>query len=206
MIKCNLNVCGTITTSASVKTNNSDESFLSFPVKLSISARDGEKKELILSVTCSGNKSKALEYSAGRRVKMCGVMYIRKKDGRIWYNFNADKLEVVGSKEEDFIDGTMEFRGKVSKKGVALRKDQKGNDYKTFSAFSSDKNGDKSEFIWVSFLYFNPKEKEDFLQANTYIQCEGNLQLGIYKDEISIDCLVSQVGLWILDNKNTSSE
>ena len=78
----------------------------------------------------------------------------------------------------------------------------KNNDtYKAFSAFSTDKDGDKAEFTWIRFLYFNPKDDEDFLKADAYIEAKGDLQLGVFKDEISMDCRISEVKPWVLEKK-----
>ena len=148
-----------------------------------------------------GDKSKASVFAAGRRININGTLTIRKKGGKTYFNLRADSAELANSKSDNLIEGTMEFRGKIGKKGVEEKTDQKGKPFKAFSAFSSDKDGDNVEFTWVRFLYFNPKDGEDFLQANTYVEAKGDLQLGVYKDEISIDCRVSEVAPWVLEQK-----
>ena len=92
----------------------------------------------------------------------------------------------------------MNFRGKISKKGVEAKIDKHGTSFKAFSAFSTDKDGDNVEFTWVRFLCFNLND-EDFLKANVYIEAKGDLQLGVYKDEISLDCLLREVSPWKID-------
>lgn len=202
MIKCDLkNVCAVISRAASVKSGKDGNSFLSFSVKLPVEGRDGSKKDLELSVSVDGDKSNTSVYSAGRRVSLTGVMTVRKKDGKVYYNFRADRASIVNSKDSDIIEGMMEFRGKIGKKGVDVKTDKKGDVYKAFSAFSTDKDGDKAEFTWVRFLYFSPKDGEDFLQADSYVEVKGDLQLGVFKDEISLDCRVSEVAPWVLDKK-----
>ena len=201
MIKCNLTVCAAISRAASVKNGKEGNTFLSFNVKVPVEGRDGSKKELEMSVSLDGDKSKASVFSAGRRVNLSGVLTIRKKGGKVYYNFRADSAELANSKSESSIEGTMEFRGKIGKKGVEEKTDKNGDVYKAFSAFSTDKDGDKAEFTWVRFLYFNPKDDEDFLQANTYVEVKGDLQLGVFKDDISIDCRVSEVTPWVLEQK-----
>lgn len=201
MIKCDLNVCAAINRAAAVKQGKDGNSFLSFGIKIPVEGRDGAKKDLDVSVSLDGDKSKASVFAVGRRVKLSGVMTVRKRDGKTWFNLRADSAELANSKDGDLIEGTMEFRGKIGKKGVEENKDKKENLYKAFSAFSTDKDGDKAEFTWVRFLYFNPKEGEDFLQANAYIEAKGDLQLGVFKDEVSLDCRVSEVSQWILNQQ-----
>lgn len=200
MIKCNVSACAAINRAASVK-NVKDNSFLTFGIKVPVEGRDGSKKDLEISVSVDGDKSKASVYAVGRRLNISGTMTVRKKGGKTYFNLRADSAELANSKSENFIEGTMEFRGKIGKKGVEVKTDKKEKTYKVFSAFSSDKDGDNVEFTWVRFLYFNPKDGEDFLQANTYVECKGDLQLGVYKDEISLDCRVSEVAPWELEKK-----
>lgn len=201
MIKCDLSLCAVITRAASVKTGKDNNPFLSFSVKCPIEGRDNAKKDLEISVSVDGDKSKSSIFAAGRRVKLSGSMSVRKRDGKVYYNLRAESAELANSKDEDKIEGTMEFRGKIGKRGVEEKLDKKDNTYKVFSAFSTDKEGDKAEFTWVRFLYFNPKEGEDFLQANTYVEVTGDLQLGVFKDDISIDCRVSEVKPWVLNQQ-----
>lgn len=200
MIKCNVSICAVISRAASVK-NGKDSSFLTFGIKVPVEGRDGLKKDLEVSVSLDGDKSKASVFVVGRRVNLSGTLMVRKKDSKTYFNLRADSAELANSKSANLIEGTMEFRGKIGKKGVEEKTDKHKKAYKAFSAFSSDKDGDKVEFTWVRFLYFNPKEGEDFLQANTYVEVQGELQLGVYKDEISIDCRVSDVAPWELNQK-----
>ncbi len=201
MIKCNLTICATVSRAASVKNGKDGNTFLTFSVTIPVEGRDGSRKDLEISVSMDGDKSKASVFSKGRRVNLTGTLTVRKKGGKTYFNFRADTAELANSKSENVIEGTMEFRGKIGKKGVEEKSDKNGAAYKAFSAFSSDKDGDKVEFQWVRFLYFNPKDGEDFLQANTYIEVKGDLQLGVYKDDISIDCRVSEVAPWVLERK-----
>lgn len=201
MIKCNVSICAVISRAASVKVGKDNNSFLTFSVKLPLEGRDGSKKDLEVSVSLDGDKSKASVFSAGRCVKADGVLHIRKKGGKTYFNLRAGNVELANSKSESLIEGTMEFRGKTGKKAVEEKSDKKGNPYKVFSAFSSDKDGENMEYTWVRFLYFNPKEGEDFLQPSTYVTVKGDLQLSVYKDEVSLDCRVSEVSRWELEKK-----
>lgn len=201
MIKCNVNICAVISRAASVVNGKDNGSFLSFVVKLPVTGRDGSTKDMEISVSLDGDKSKASVFANGRRVNLTGVLSVRRKAGKLYFNYRADHVELANSQDGDRIEGEMEFRGKISKKGVEEKKDKKGDTFKVFSAFSTDKDGDNVEFTWVRFLYFNPQGGEEFLSANSYVDVVGDLQLGVFKDEISLDCRVSEVKPWVLEKK-----
>ena len=147
MIKCNVSACAAINRAASVK-NVKDNSFLTFGITIPVEGRDGSKKDLEVSVSVDGDKSKASVYAVGRRLNISGTMTVRKKGGKTYFNLRADSAELANSKSENFIEGTMEFRGKIGKKGVEVKTDKKEKTYKAFSAFSSDKDGDNVEFLY----------------------------------------------------------
>ena len=92
----------------------------------------------------------------------------------------------------------MEFRGKVSKKGIKELKDKEGKDFQSFAAFSSDKEGENREFTWVSFVNFSPIH-EDYFAAEKYVEVHGDLQLGIFKGELQIECKVKSIAAWDLN-------
>ena len=199
MIKCNVSCCAVVTRSASLKEGKNGEKFIAFSVKYPVTGRDGEKKDLEISVSMDGGKTAAASITTGRRVNIVGTMYVKKRDGKMYFNIRAtDGIDFAKSTDADRMEGTLEFRGKVGKKGVEIKKDKNDKDFKTFSAFSSDKNGDKVDFTWVRFLYFNPKGGEDFLKESAYIEAKGELQLGVYKDDITLDCRMSEVKPWEL--------
>ena len=198
MIKCEVSVCAAISRNASVKKDKDDNSFVSFGVKVPVVGRNKEKLNLDISVTTDGGKEIAAIYTTGRRVEIEGMMTIRKKDGKLYLNLRTtnEDLKLGKSTYGDKLEGTLMFRGKIGKNGVDSREDKYGHVYKTFSAFSLDKNGDKNDFTWVRFLYFDPKEGEDFLQAGSYIEGKGELQVGVYKNELSLDCRLQEVSHW----------
>ena len=202
MIRCELTACAVITRSASVKAGKDDTQFVAFGITVPVVGRNGEKKNLEVGVTVDGGKDVAAVYTNGRRVNILGILNIVKRNGKVFFNLRADGgVELTKSTDPDKFEGKMEFKGKIGKKGVDEKKDKKDNVFKSFSAFSSDRDGDKTEFTWVRFLYFNPKEGEDFLQPNAYIQAKGELQLGVFKDEISLDCRLEEVSSWELKKK-----
>lgn len=203
MIKCQVCVCGAISRGASVKKDKEDNPFVSFGVKYPVIGRDKEVLDLDISVTTDGGKDLVSVYTTGRRVEINGVLIIRKKDGRIYLNLRADEggIKLAKTTAGDKFEGTIEFKGKIGKNGVDEKPDKRGNTFKSFSAFSSDRNGDKTDFTWVRFLYFNPKDGENFLQANAYVECHGDLRLGVYKGALSLDCLLKDVAVWELNKQ-----
>lgn len=201
MIKCNVNVCAVIYRSAEPKQNGGDE-FFTFGIRVPVTGRNGEKKDLEISVSNDGGKGKAALYTQGKRVAIKGVMMLRKKNGRTYYNLRSEgDAELTNSKAEDRIEGTMEFRGKTGKDDIEIKNDKNGNPYKSFSAFSRDKEGENAEFTWVNFMYFNPKEGEDFIAPGKYISVKGDLQLNVYKEEVRLSCRVSEIAPWEMESK-----
>lgn len=201
MIKCEVNVCAVITRNASVMSMDGKEFFV-FGIKIPVKDRKGDVKDLEISVSNDGGKGKAAMFTTGRRVAIKGVLSLRKKGDKLFWNLRSEgDVELTKTTAEDNIEGKMEFVGKVGKNGVSMKSDKNGKNYKTFSAFSTDKDGDKADFTWVSFMYFEPKEDESFLAANKYVHIKGTLQLGVYKDEVSLQCLVNEVSEYVFPEK-----
>ena len=200
MIKSNLKVCATINRAASVKKDKKGASYLSYGVQLPISGKHGETQNLVINVMMAPSKGNASDLIVGRRVKLEGEMTIHKHGGKLCCYLRPESLELADG-ASDSIEGTLEFRGKLGKKDVELKEDKNGNIYMVFGAFSTDKTKDKPEFTWVSFLYFDPKDGEDFLKPGNYIDAKGTLQLGVFNDAITLDCVVSEVKPWILNKQ-----
>ena len=200
MIKSNLKVCATINRAASVKKDKKGASYLSYGVQLPVSGKHGETQNLVINVMMAPSKGSVSDLTVGRRVALEGEMAIHKHGGKLSCYLRPERVELVEN-GSDSIEGTLEFRGKLGKKEVELKEDKNGNIYMVFSAFSTDKTKDKPEFTWVSFLYFDPKDGEDFLKPGTYIDAKGTLQLGVYHDAVTLDCLVDEVKPWILNKQ-----
>ena len=200
MIKSNLKVCATINRAASVKKDKKGASYLSYGVQLPVSGKNGESQTLVINVMMAPSKGSVSDLTVGRRVALEGEMAIHKHGGKLSCYLRPERVELVEN-GPDSIEGTLEFRGKLGKKDVELKEDKNGNIYMVFSAFSTDKTKDKPEFTWVSFLYFDPKDCEDFLKPGTYIDVKGTLQLGVYHDAVTLDCLVDEVKPWILNKQ-----
>ena len=200
MIKSNLKVCATINRAASVKKDKKGASYLSYGVQQPVSGKNGESQPLVINVMMAPSKGSVSDLTVGRQVALEGEMTIHKHGGKLCCYLRPERVELVEN-GSDSIEGTLEFRGKLGKKDVELKEDKNGNIYMVFSAFSTDKTKDKPEFTWVSFLYFDPKDGEDFLKPGTYIDAKGTLQLGVYHDAVTLDCLVDEVKPWILNKQ-----
>lgn len=199
MIKCNVTTCGVITSSAEEKTSKEGEKFISFSMMVPFEGKDGTVKEQYISVSAPGNAQSAANYSAGRRVTVSGVLYIRKHDNSTYLNLRTDtNIEINESTTPDRLVGSMEFRGKISKKGIKDFNSKKGKPMQSFSAFSSDKNGENYEFTWVSFINLSPIH-EAYLAADKYVEVHGDLQLDVFKGELQLECKVNSVAPWELN-------
>ena len=194
MIKCEVSVCGTISRSASLRKSKDNEEFIAFVVTVPVVSKTGEKSDMSINVTVDGKKSQLSFYTTGRVVSLNGTMYVRKKDGKTYYNLRSSgEVELVKSTSQQKIEGTMFFSGRIGKKGIDERMDKKGNTYKRFSAFQGEKDGEKIEFTWVNFFYFHPKEGEGFLAPDNKIEVSGDILFNVYKGNVSLDCRVNEV-------------
>ena len=207
MIQCNVTVCGRIVSSAEERTSKDGHPFMAFAIVVPIQGRDQSVKELHINVAAASDPARVGEYTTGRRVTVGGPMFCRKKDDVIYYNLRAEKpIEINETTIPDCIEGTMLFRGKISKRGVEDKKSKKGNDFQTFSAFSSDKDGEKREFTWVEFANFSPIHA-DYLKAEAYVEVTGDLQLDVYKNNLQLRCIVKKAAPWIFStNGNTAPQ
>jgi hypothetical protein len=200
MIKCDLILCAVISKSASVKDAKDGGSFITFGVRYPVIGRKDGMKDMEISVSTDGSKSDLPFYALGRRVTIKGTLTIKKRDGKCYYNLRTTEgVKLAKSTDADALEGTMEFRGKIGKKGVLVQQDKNGKEYKIFSAFSVDKANDKSEFTWCRFLYFEPKDGEDLFAADKFVTVHGDLQLDVYNNEITLSCRVSDVEPWVME-------
>lgn len=207
MIKCNVTVCGNIVSSAEEKTTSEGNKFMSYALVLGVAGRDNSVKELHINVSAPLNYETKSNYSTGRRVTVNGTLYVRKHEGVQYFNLRTDtEAEFNESTVPDRMEGNMDFKGKISKKGIESRRSKKGNEIQTFSAFSSDKNGENREFTWVNFLSFTTV-KTDFCDAEKYVEIQGDLKLNVYQSKLQLECIVKSVAPWDISGKNdTESE
>lgn len=202
MIKCNVTVCGNISRSAEEKTSHEGNKFISFPIVIHLQGKDLTVKELYITIAAPGDQTTAAQFSTGRKIKASGILYVRKHDGTTYFNLRTDSvIEICESSVLDCLTGNMEFRGKISKDGVKEMKSKKGKEFQSFSAFSSDIDGDKREFTWVNFFNLTPIHA-DYFAAGKYVEIHGELQPDVYKNELSLGCKVSSVSPWELNSPN----
>lgn len=201
MIKGEVTVVATIARNAVEKKNNDGNTFLSFPLELTVKGRDNTSARLIINVSCDGDKGSASVYTEGRKVEVLGNLNVIKKNGTTYYNLRADGgIELKKSTEKESITGTLIFKGKLGKKPIDTHTDKHGKLYETFSGFSTDKFEENREYTWVRFLNFAPAANSPVRPEN-YVEINGDLQFSCYKETISIDCRVSEVKQMELSNK-----
>lgn len=192
MIKCNVSLCGTISRNAMMK-NGKNGQYVNFLVKVPLKGNDGQELALDVSVSIDADKSAAAVYVAGRKVAIEGTLTFRKVGEVVYVNLKADrdKVQLAASNAPEKIEGTMTFTGKTGSKPAAPHTDKNGNQFVTFSAFSSDRNKNGGfEYLWVHFLNFNPCDL-NIVAPKSLIQVEGEMQLGVYKGRMDIGCRVN---------------
>lgn len=92
---------------------------------------------------------------------------------------------------DDSVKGDIEFRGSLGNK-IECKNDKKGNPFLTFSAFSTEKNGEDFAFTWVRFMQFGETQK-DWMVPKAGVEAKGELQLGVFNDRVDITCRVSEL-------------
>ena len=70
MIKGEVTVVGTIAHNAVEKKSNEGNTFLSFPLELTVKGRDNTSAKLTFNVSCDGDKNTASIYTQGRKVEV----------------------------------------------------------------------------------------------------------------------------------------
>lgn len=192
MIKCNVTICGTISRAAQMRTNKEGKSFLSFGVNVVIPAKSGINKTVEISVAKDGGTNDELsQYVVGSRVEVVGVLTFHKKGESLYFNMSATGINNFDAPAEDSVKGDIEFRGSLGNR-IECKNDKKGNPFLTFSAFSTEKNGENFAFTWVRFMQFGETQK-DWMVPKAGVEAKGELQLGVFNDRIDITCRVSEV-------------
>jgi hypothetical protein len=195
MIQCIINACGEICQPALEKTNKDGKKFLSFTVKIPISGRSGSISDLFLSVSVDGDYSQIGKYTLGRKVSFKGKMIPRKYKGLIYYNVHSEGDILTADPEcSPFITGTMDFKGKIGKKVQDLT-DKKGRSFQSFSAFSSNKTGQETEYIWIHFMNFHLKENNK-VSPEQSVAISGDFHFNVYKDVINLECIIQDISQW----------
>ena len=191
MIKCNVTVCGIVAGSAAMRTSKEGKPFLAVPVKVAVPAKSGIGKTIEISVRKDSTEADVADYRAGARIGVTGVLTLKQRGDRLYFNLSASEVDFSPETGEDSVTGEMEFRGKVGKR-IDERTDRKGNPYLQFSAHSTEKVGESFESIWVRFFRFDA-EHEAWLQPGCRVQVKGELNLSAYNGNLNIACKVAEM-------------
>ena len=71
--------------------------------------------------------------------------------------------------------------------------------FRHFDAYSAEKVGeDQYSYIWVHFVDFGDDQRV-WLMPKTRIKAEGELELQVFKDRVSINCRVEDLSKWVKD-------
>ena len=202
MIKCNVTVCGIVAQQAAMRTSKEGKPFLAVPVKVVVPARSGSGKTIEISVRKDSTEADVADYRAGARIGVTGVLTLKQRGDRLYFNLSASEVDFSPETGEDSVTGEMEFRGKVGKR-IDERTDRKGNPYLQFSAHSTEKVGDSFESIWVRFIRFDAG-RETWLQPGCRVQVKGEMSLSAYDSSLNISCKVAELSEAVKPEYNTN--
>lgn len=202
MIKCNVTVCGTIGRNASARTNKEGNSFLSFPLRVTIPDRDGQNEVIEISVSKDGSQEEASGYRNGSHVEITGTLFLKRRGDKLYFNLFADRIDPVASDTADFLKGDMAFRGKVGK-NIEERKDRNDKPYTMFSAFSIKKVDENFEYQWVRFFCFD-RQREEWLQPGVKVEAKGELPVSVHNGKPDISCRVEELMQYVPESDNSN--
>ena len=195
MIKCNVTVCGTVCRQAQMRANKEGKQFISFGISVVVQAKTGINKTVEISVAKDGdNQAELVNYPVGSRIEVAGVLQFHKKGDALYLNLSASGVNTFNAGSQDAITGTIEFRGTIGKQ-VDVKTDKKGKPYTLFSAYSSEKDGDKYAYTRIRFMQFDTT-KAEWVQATAGINAKGDLQVGAYNDRLDLTCRVTELTPW----------
>jgi len=195
MIKCNVTVCGTVSKTASCRTNKEGKPFVSFAMNVVIPAKNGINKTIEVSVIKDGTLTEVGCCNVGSRIEVTGVLTPRKRGNAMYFNLSANSINGNPAEDKDSIKGEMEFRGKTGK-NIEEKQDKNGMPFCQFSAFSAEKVQDGFEYIWVSFFLFDSK-REAWLQPGVKANIKGTLSLSVFNDKLDFSCRVSEISEYV---------
>ena len=202
MIRCNVNVVGTVTRPVEIKTVKGGNSFFTFAMSVNLKDRQLSKK-VDISVASNGDDDVVLDLSSGDRVEVVGIMTFKRLGDKTYLNLSAEKIRKKIN-EDDSVKGRIQFRGTVGSKGIIEHEGKNGR-FRTFDAFSSERiDKQQYSFIWVRFLDFMD-ECPDWLGPRVGINVEGKLDLQLYNDSISITCRTESISHWLKESVNNDS-
>lgn len=202
MIKCNVTVCGIVAESAAVRTNKEGKPFLAVPVTVVVPEKSGSGKTIEISVRKDGSEAEVAEYRVGGRIEVTGILTLKKRGDRLYFNMSANEINFSPESDKDIITGEMDFRGKVGK-DIGQHTDRKGNPYIRFSAHSTEKVGESFESIWVRFFRFDIR-REEWLQPGCRVQVRGELNISVYEDRINLACKIEEMSETVKSEYSTN--
>ena len=205
MIRADVNMTGAIKRSATTRTDKNDNPYLSFVVKVNLPDAKGKGRELDVLVMFQGGKKSDLSlYTEKKRVTVQGTLDIRKKGEDLAFYLTANKLSTKNVSDDDGITGELHFRGRLRNDNICEEKsDRHGNPYLLFSAYSSEKVGENFVSTWVRFRRFPEKGagidtiKPEWMQPKARVSIDGELQLGVYDQQVRLSCRVSDMKEYI---------
>ena len=210
MIKCNVTVCGTLSRQAVKRANRDGNPFSTFGVNVVIPATSGINKTIEVSVAKDGDEDLSM-LTVGSRIEVVGTLTFHKKDDKLWFNLSATGINSFNAGDKDGITGEMEFRGTLGKKPIDAKTDRKGNPFKVFSGYSSERIAQATEteeakyaFTWVRFVQFEAKDS-DWLQPAMGVDVKGDLDVSVYNDNISLGCKVKELAKWDKTQSTTNA-
>ena len=199
MIKCNVTVIGTVNRPVELKNGRDGNPFVTFGLNVLVKDNQ-ESKNIDISVASDGDEDEILSLSKGDRVRLKGILTLKRIGDATYFNLSADELS-LNPKGADSITGQIQFRGTLGGKEVVEKMGKKGA-FRTFDAYSSEKVGEQQySYIWVHFIDFS-EETPEWLVPKAKIEVEGKLELQIFKGNPSINCRVESLTEWIRENTN----
>ena len=205
MIRADVNMTGTIKRSATTRTDKNEKPYLSFVVNVKLPDAKGKGRDLDVLVTFQGGKKSDLSlFMEKQRVTVQGTLDIKKKGEDLAFYLTARKVSVKNVLDEDGITGELHFRGHLKNDNIYEEKsDRNGNPYLLFSAYSSEKVGENFVSTWVRFLRFPEKGasietiKPVWMKPKARVSIDGELQLGVYDQQVRLSCRVSDMKEYI---------
>ena len=202
MIKCNVTVCGTIGRNASTRTNKEGNTFLSFPLRVTIPDKESQNGSIEISVSREGSQGEVSGYRNGSRMEIAGTLFLKRRGEKLYFNLFADRIGQATSDTAGFLKGEMSFRGKVGK-NIEERKDRNDKPYTMFSAFSTEKVDNGFEYQWVRFFCFD-SQREEWLQPGVKVDAKGEMTVSLHSGKPDISCRVEALSRYIPETDNTN--
>ncbi len=199
MIKCNVTVCGIINRDASTKTNKEGKSFMTFPLRVTVPATEGQSVSIYIDV--SMDEGEASFYRKGLRVVVMGTMYRKRRGEKLYFNLFADEIRKEADMK-DSVEGELVFRGKAGQ-NIEERKDKNDRPYTVFSAFSAEKTVEGFEYQWVRFFCFG-RQREAWLQPGVRIDAQGEMNLSAHNGKLNLSCRVEEMAEHVEDMSNSN--